>query len=543
MYKGGDINKSYSDEAFRFAGLFIPAFLILYGVMIQSGIIQSSHIIDNTGLLLFSFWWAYVGVIQFLFKSKGKTDTKLRLIVYHLLTGAYLLFVSGVSSPIALFWILLSLISYKYFSIKGFLYSIISFAAVVSIDILLWFNLSETIVFYDLITFTVILITGSLIVMAIKSNNISKIKNNSNDISESIMRDRFMTIVNNLADAVISTDINGIVNIYNAASLNLLDTNNSLKGIHIDEILPLVDQEAKTVSIFKEFQKTKTLAVYDDLFYVISDDDKIRLEIKISPIHSSFSRTKQAEKHDGYIVIMRDITKSKSLEEERDEFISVISHELRTPITIAEGTISNVQVMMDHPDVTNSMLSDAIKTAHDQILFLASIVNDLSSLSRAEKGLANESEEIDIKELAHGLHGKYVDEAKAKNLQFNLDLSTKFSKVHVNRLYLEELIQNLITNAIKYTKKGNVTVSIKQKNGIIKFSVKDTGIGVSKTDQSKIFNKFYRSEDYRTRESSGTGLGLYIVSKLANKLGTKIELTSRLNFGSTFSFKLPYVEK
>ena len=82
-------------------------------------------------------------------------------------------------------------------------------------------------------------------------------------------------------------------------------------------------------------------------------------------------------------------------------------------------------------------------------------------------------------------------------------------------------------------------MSAKQKLGVIKFVVKDTGIGISKSDQAKVFQKFYRSEDYRTRETSGTGLGLYVTEKLAHKIGVSIQLVSRLNHGSSFSFTLP----
>ena len=103
----------------------------------------------------------------------------------------------------------------------------------------------------------------------------------------------------------------------------------------------------------------------------------------------------------------------------------------------------------------------------------------------------------------------------------------------------ETALVNLITNAIKYTKTGGILLSVKKDGKRIVFAVKDTGIGISKTDQKKIFDKFYRSEDYRTRETSGTGLGLYVVNKLARKLGVNIEITSRLNHGSTFSFTLP----
>jgi signal transduction histidine kinase len=235
---------------------------------------------------------------------------------------------------------------------------------------------------------------------------------------------------------------------------------------------------------------------------------------------------------------MRDVTKSKSLEEERDEFISVVSHELRTPLTIAEGSLSNTLIMMKHPDSTPQMLQDTVSVAHEQILFLAHMVNDLSTLSRAERGVADTGELIDIRELANKLHSAYQTEATAKKLHLNLDLGTTLGHVFASRLYLEELLQNFITNAIKYTKKGTVTLTVRQKNNMVTFAVKDTGIGVSKSDQAKLFQKFFRSEDYRTRETGGTGLGLYVAAKLARKLGTKITFTSRLDHGSTFSIAL-----
>lgn len=85
-----------------------------------------------------------------------------------------------------------------------------------------------------------------------------------------------------------------------------------------------------------------------------------------------------------------------------------------------------------------------------------------------------------LKELAHKLHDKYLDEAKKRHLHLNLDISAKLSPIHVSRLYIEEMLQNFITNAIKYTKEGSVTIQFKQKNDVIVFAIKDTGIGMSK---------------------------------------------------------------
>ncbi len=134
---------------------------------------------------------------------------------------------------------------------------------------------------------------------------------------------------------------------------------------------------------------------------------------------------------------------------------------------------------------------------------------------------------------------KYQPEAAKKDLQLNLDVSTRLPKVRQSRLYLEEMLQNFITNAIKYTPQGSVTIHGHMTSKGIACTVSDTGIGISKSDQNKIFHKFYRSEDYRTRETNGTGLGLYVVQKLANKIGVTISFKSRLNHGSEFGFVLP----
>lgn len=427
-------------------------------------------------------------------------------------------------------------------SVIGLLLSITALAIAIIVNVLLYYSQNTTIV--NFITIAIVLIAGVSLLAILGSNSLSKGTLVIDKTNNSLQRDRTMTIINNLADAVLSTDENGVIQVYNAASMVLLDTNVSLSGRRINSVLPLTDQNDKKVDILKELQSTTTVTTRDDLNFIIEKDDKIRLELTYTPIsHIYSSSAKTTNNKDGYVIILRDVTKAKTLEEEKDEFISVVSHELRTPITIAEGTISNVQEMMHHPDMTNEMFSDAVKVAHDQIVFLASMVNDLSTLSRAERGVADTAEYIDVKELANKLHTKYADEAKENKLRLDLDMSAKLDGVCTSRLYLEEMLQNFITNAIKYTHKGSVTLIFKQKDKTITFAVKDTGIGISKAEQSKVFDKFYRSEDYRTRETSGTGLGLNVAAKLAEKINTKIIVNSRLNFGSTFSFTLPVAKK
>lgn len=542
MRKIESIYTPKSGKIIRIVGVLIPLFIIIYGILINNKIIHTFREVDSIYLAIFLLWWLLIGFLHFITPMKNDKTFGLYLIAYHLLAGSFLIFVSGSATPLVACWLILALFSYIHDSKRGFFLSLISLVIFCMIDIILWSGQQPVVIVEDVVAISVVILISMIALGISRTQEVSKSKLRHSQVLESLQRDQVSTIINNLADAILSIDMQGIVHIYNASSLGLLDTNTSLKGRHIDDVLPLFDQENNKVSIYKELQKARSVIKRDDLEYHFSDDEKMRLEITLSPIRSNYSRSKKAETHDGYIIIARDVTKAKSLEEERDEFISVVSHELRTPITVAEGALSNMLVMIDHPNVTNEMLKDSMNLSHDQIVFLASMVNDLSTLSRAERGAADTSEEIDVKELAHKLYDKYKIEAKTRHLHLDLDLAPKLGKVRVSRLYLEELLQNFITNALKYTREGGIKIIVDQKNDNVIFSVKDTGIGISKSDQTKIFNKFYRSEDYRTRETGGTGLGLYIADKLSRKIGARIQMTSRLNYGSTFWFSLPAVK-
>ena len=317
----------------------------------------------------------------------------------------------------------------------------------------------------------------------------------------------------------------------------MLDTNSRLEGKSINPVLPLHDADGKRLDIAKRLKRIASVTI-DDSMRMGTAEDPVRIELTLAPIRSTFDVQVPTKSKGGFIIIARDVTKKKSLEEERDEFISVVSHELRTPVAVTEGLLSNIQLMLERDSLEKDSFEKNINEAHEQVLFLSGMINDLSTLSRAERGIADDTESIDVTELAHELYNEYLPESQERKLHFDLELGTHLGTVNASRLYLHELLQNFITNSLKYTKEGEVTLSIHKRSGAVHFSVKDTGIGISKSDQKRVFEKFYRSEDYRTRETGGTGLGLYVSSKLARKLGTTIDLTSRLNHGSTFSFSL-----
>lgn len=349
-------------------------------------------------------------------------------------------------------------------------------------------------------------------------------------------RQRLLSLINNMGDAVMATDDKGKVLLYNAAVLNLLDTNQSLEGKSVSKILNIVDKKGHKVDVFKKITEKQLGLTSSDYRHQFNKDDSINLYMNISPIKLGFKEHTQS----GYIFIMRDITREKSLEEERDEFISVISHELRTPVTIAEGNLSNA-IYMNKAKKDSKVVAQSLDQAHDQVVFLAGMLNDLSSLSRAERTDDKlQIEKVDPAQLVHSLQSDYHEDAENKGLKYVTTAAKDTKPIFTSQLYLHEILQNFVTNALKYTKKGSVIVHVRSdKQGNAVFSVADTGIGLSKADQKKVFEKFFRSEDYRTRESSGTGLGLYVTQKLAHRLKAVIALESELNKGSTFTITVP----
>lgn len=365
-----------------------------------------------------------------------------------------------------------------------------------------------------------------------------KIVRRSSAHSAELERERLTSLINSMADGVIATDEKARVVLYNGAALNVLDVNSSMAGKYLKDVLKVIDKNNQPVDFQTLVLQTKTAETSRDLRLAYPDGSTINLYTSVAPVRLGFGRAGMK----GYVILLRDITREKSLEEERDEFISVVSHELRTPIAIAEGNISNAQLIANKGG-DPSLVKNALKQAHDQITFLGAMINDLATLSRAERGKLNvDIESINVHDLTKGLAENYTPEAKTKDLEFRTDIDPTLELLQSSHLYVREILQNFITNAIKYTEKGSVTLSARAKPDGVEFAVSDTGIGISKADQEKVFDKFFRSEDYRTRQNSGTGLGLYVTMKLARLLHAEIGFESELNKGSTFTILVPNLQ-
>jgi PAS domain S-box-containing protein len=515
----------------RVAATLLPIAIVPIGLLERLGLLDSTYYLGDAWYIATSIALVSIATIQYyLIKYRPTPQNYLIMAVScHIAGAAFLLTVSGFISPALICWVALMLAVDTYFGTIGLLLSSTALVLTGIMSLILLGGTPEQAI--EAFVYCAIIIavgaTASRVRAVTDRERYALIKSRED---ENLQRERLNALVNSMGDAVIATDEDGTVKVFNAATLNLLDTNVSLNNKKIDRVLHLYDKTGKRIQALEQARNKHTVFSRTDLMHRFKDGEQMNLYINFSPIRMNY----QGAGDKGFIFILRDITKEKSLEEERDEFISVVSHELRTPVAIVEGNISNVRILQNR-GVSKGVLNHALDDAHEQIMYLAKMINDLSTLSRAERGLNSVIDDVSTSGLLTEVYKNYIDAAQKKGLRLDLDLQPRLPHVNTSRLYLEEILQNLLTNAIKYTNTGSVTlIGHRVKNGVY-FAVKDTGIGISKTDQHHIFEKFYRSEDYRTRETSGTGLGLYVTKKLADKMGIDIDFESRLNHGSLFS--------
>jgi len=231
----------------------------------------------------------------------------------------------------------------------------------------------------------------------------------------------------------------------------------------------------------------------------------------------------------------------KELDNKKDEFISVAAHELRAPMTAIKGYLS---MLMEGdaggiPDKAKEFLIEAM-AGNDRLIRL---VNNMLNVSRIEEGrLVYDMAHVSLSEVVKLVYDDFKPEAEERNLEYTLSIPKNLKDtVYVDKDRIFEVISNFISNAIKYTDKGQVKVSLSQANpNLIRFEVEDSGVGISQKDKEKLFTKFFRAESSEGKVM-GTGLGLYISKLLIEKFGGRIGFESTLGKGSTFWFDLPVV--
>ena len=230
--------------------------------------------------------------------------------------------------------------------------------------------------------------------------------------------------------------------------------------------------------------------------------------------------------------------KLKLLDQRKDEFISVAAHELRAPMTAIKGYLS--MILEGDAGKISPEASDYLSEAVGGNDRLIRLVNNMLNVARIEEGrMVFQMGTVSLAKVVATVFHEFEPDAKQKGLTFLSEIKQGIEDaVFVDRDRIHEVVANFMSNAIKYTDQGSVTVKLLNRENKVRFEVKDTGPGISQADQGKLFQKFSRVESSAGKKI-GTGLGLYISKLLVEEFGGKIGVQSELSKGSTFWFELP----
>jgi PAS domain S-box-containing protein len=344
-------------------------------------------------------------------------------------------------------------------------------------------------------------------------------------------RSRLLALVDSLHVAILVTNQKGKIIQHNEAARDLAGISARLSGNRIQDEFRFFrrdDPKKKPVYLFNDDDIGQHRR---DLSIMTRENTRLDLDITVTPVW-----------HDGinteYIVVCEDISKERPLEELRSSFISVASHELRTPIAVIEAALQSALISKES---LAPQIAAIIEQAHRSTLHLSDIVKDLSLLAEAENDtLPVNLTQINPDQLLTQCVADFSSQVNQKGLKLKKVVEKGTPSVLSTEHHIREILQNLVTNALKYSEKGTVTLKAEPaSNGGVRFSVQDQGVGIEPGDQKFLFTKFFRAENYLTQSTSGTGLGLYLCMELADRLGARIWFKSAPRKGSTFYLEVP----
>jgi two-component system phosphate regulon sensor histidine kinase PhoR len=240
----------------------------------------------------------------------------------------------------------------------------------------------------------------------------------------------------------------------------------------------------------------------------------------------------------GAVVLFHDITELKQLDQIRRDFVANVSHELRTPLSILRGYI---EVLFDEPQTSREELTRILSIMERHSKRLQRLVDDLLSLAQLESSQARlELSDVRVDELFNNLIRDWKEKLAAKNLKVVVDLTPEAFTLHADGTRLEEVLHNLLDNAVKFSREnGQIHLQAVRRDSEMVLSVTDNGLGIGKEHLPRIFERFYRADKARSRELGGTGLGLAIVKHIAQLHGGRVEAESELGHGTTIRVVLP----
>jgi len=338
---------------------------------------------------------------------------------------------------------------------------------------------------------------------------------------QEMQQDRLNTLIHNIGSGVVLINSRGHVNLINKTYRETfkIDSRSILGELYYDAF-----KHKEVIEIVEEIF-LKEIKVRKQIILPLSIERK-HFEIYGAPIIGINHEWK------GIVLVFHDISELKKLEQVRKDFFANVSHELKTPITSIKGfTETLLDGAMENDELCKNFLS-IILTESDR---MQTLIQDLLDLSKIEQqNFKLDLSEVSAKQVIEDVQQMLNQKAEEKNIDFKLYLNSPLV-VYADALRLKQVIINLVDNAIHYTPAGGkVFITSSETNDHIVLRVNDTGVGIGKEEISRIFERFYRVDKARSRNSGGTGLGLAIVKHLVEAHKGKIEVESKLGHGTSF---------
>lgn len=355
------------------------------------------------------------------------------------------------------------------------------------------------------------------------------------DIAEE--KSRMRGLINRLSAGVVATDNRKQVVLANPAFRNMMNYHGKHfiglpieSFIHNPKLLDMITQ-ALTMDTDAATELTEEILLNNDN----AEKEEVVLNVRCAPIRDRIGSTL------GTITVLHDITVLKKMDQMKSDFVSLVSHEIRSPMN---SVLMQLKVILDGlAGDTTPKQQEMLTRASLKIHSLVDMASDLLDLSKIESGLITlEKESIQFNDLLQEQVKFHGETARAKQISLHFDPSPNLPPVQANPQNMEEVVSNLVTNAINYTPEGgDIRLSASIENGYLRIDVADTGWGIPPEDLERVFTRFYRVKNDKTRYITGTGLGLPIIKSIVEAHHGTIQVKSTLNKGSVFSVYIPHV--
>lgn len=353
----------------------------------------------------------------------------------------------------------------------------------------------------------------------------SRLKHSYATIEEE--RWKLSSVLSNMSDGVIATDNDGSITLMNEAAGMLVGRNpddmigdDLLNVLQLEERLPDVTELQDSGSMIIDFSEGNQPFLIRATFSTVQDDEN---DVT------------------GFITVLNDVTEDEKVEQERRDFVSNVSHELRTPLTTMK---SYLEALTDGAWEDREIAPKFLGVAQNETERMIRMVNDLLQLSKMDSDeLPLHKERTEFVSYFHEVIDRF-EMNLPETMMIKRELPNKQYHVWLDKDKMTQVIDNIISNAIKYSPEGgNISLRLENKYHYILVSIQDEGMGIAYDKLEKVFERFYRADQARTRKFGGTGLGLAITKELVEAHHGRIWAKSREGYGTTIYFTLPLIKK